>query len=110
MSTSGFFDIGTFSGAISGSVGLTKSGPGTLFLRSTASTYTGDTTITNGSVAFNANVPVNAPSPFGNSNSPVVIEPGSGTTSLILSSANSVFDRNIITRGNGAGLARIGTT
>src|SRR5262249_40370704 len=100
---------GTFDGVISGTNGLTKSGASTLFLRG-ANTYSGDTTITNGSISFNANVPLNTNSPFGNSSSPIIIEPGASTTALILNGANSNFDRNLIIRGNGAGVARIGTT
>jgi len=48
---------GTFDGAISGSAGITKSGASTLFLRSTASTYSGDTTITT-ALRTRAQVPV----------------------------------------------------
>jgi autotransporter-associated beta strand protein len=54
----------TISGVIAGSSGLTKTGPGTLFLHETGNTYTGVTDVQEGLVTLTASVDVSIPGPL----------------------------------------------
>ncbi|HEY7090321.1 MAG TPA: autotransporter-associated beta strand repeat-containing protein [Tepidisphaeraceae bacterium] len=89
----------TISGAISGNNGLTISranrlGGGVVFL-SAANTYTGTTTLNDGTVAITANVLPNTPGPFGNDSSPIVL-----TETAAISASATTFARDLIVRSD----------
>lgn len=96
-------------GAISGSNGVTKFGPGDLFLGG-ASTFSGPVTVGSGRVTIIDDVLLNAPSPLGQSTDPIILvaggtqpgatEPGGGTRLTNGRSGGSLtIARPIIVRG-----------
>lgn len=107
-------------GILSGSGGLTKTGGRTWFSNANH-TYTGETNL-NGFVRFNRSVPNGAPSPFGNSTSPIILytgniaplNPGTGAangtmTGILALDTNAgpaTFSRALTIRGAGAALIR----
>lgn len=92
-------------GAITGSGGLTKQGAGSLTLISSASSYTGTTTIGGGTLAFAANVPASGNGPLGSGTSPVVLAPagfgtGGSTARMVYNGLGTgTFDRDILVSG-----------
>jgi fibronectin-binding autotransporter adhesin len=106
---------GTFatSSAISGSGGLTKSGNGVATLLSTNSTYTGQTSIVGGRIAYVGNVGSGAATGvLGMDTSPILLAPGVGGRAELFAAAagTSTFDRGLLVRGNPAGTCAIGST
>jgi autotransporter-associated beta strand protein len=110
----------TFNGILSGSGGLTKTGGRTAFFNND-NTYTGETHL-NGFVRFNRNVPSGAPSPFGNSTTPIILYNGNiapinpatqaangSMTGILAADVNAgalTFTRPLTVRGAGAALLR----
>jgi len=105
----------TISGVINGTNGLTKVGPGTLFLTG-ANTYTGTTTLNQGRTYVTSNIPNGGvANPFGLSTTPIVLVSGANnptasaspnTTRLIVdpnSVGNQSFSigRSILATGGG---------
>src|SRR5262249_28690399 len=83
----------TFSGKISGSGGITKTGLGGATLSSTASDYTGQTTIVAGNITVGSNVSSGVAGPLGAGTSAIVIAPGSafgGGARLWINGASTV--------------------
>jgi autotransporter-associated beta strand protein len=86
-------------GAITGSGGLTvssvtRNNSTDLFLAG-ANTYTGTTTFNDGSVRFNSNVLPNTPGPFGNDDTPIVLN---DAAILAPGSSSLTFARDLIVR------------
>jgi autotransporter-associated beta strand protein len=99
----------TLSGVISGSDGLVKSGAGDLTLTG-LNTYTGPTTIAAGRILGNDSVRRDIVSPLGQSSQPLVFRNYGGTPGRYHSLISAVFERDIEVRGNGSGIAGLGTT
>lgn len=100
----------SFNEPISGSGGLIKTGGGQYRIEGNArlSTYSGPTYLNGGLVLFGGNVPVNAPSPFGSSADPIVLNGGSIFNLQVWAQTNTTIDRPIIVQGDGAGVVGIG--
>jgi fibronectin-binding autotransporter adhesin len=110
--------IFTMSGQVSGSGGLTKSGFGSLRLRSSASDYTGPTTILGGDVTFTGDVVAGAAGPLGSDSSAIVMAPGSsigGTGGVPFArlwtggAGTTTVSRDLIVRGNPIAVCGLGT-
>lgn len=101
------------SGAIGGTGGILKTGDGTLMLGNATSTYTGNTTISQGTIQVNANAPRGANGALGNTTTAVVINDASTSTSntaLLIGAANVTVGRDISVTNNGSGTVSIGAT
>ena len=115
-STTGILDVGqggleTFNGTIDGTGGVIFTG-GSLEQLGNNNTYTGRTTILSGTATMVGDVPVNAPSAFGDSADPIVLDPGAsgaaiqgGVTASNPVPAHVTLSRNVIVNGNGSGSA-----
>ncbi len=104
--------LATYSGVISGSNGITRSGTGAASFNG-ANTYTGATTLLAGQTNYVATtVAENTAGPFGNSSDPIIIEPGGGQTARLWFSGTggAQFDRDVIARGSGAASAGFGVS
>lgn len=102
------------SGVISGSGGLTVNAiAGSTVTITGASTYTGPTTLLGGQLSYTGNITADStPSPLGagtSATSPIVLNAGTATTRLWATAA-ATFDRDLIVRAGGPGLAGFGTT
>ncbi|MFN4242218.1 MAG: beta strand repeat-containing protein [Tepidisphaerales bacterium] len=100
----------SFTQPISGTGGLIKTGGGQYRIEGDArlSTYSGPTHLNGGLILYGGNVPVNAPSPFGSSADPIVLNGGSIFNLQMWAQTDTVIDRNIVVKGDGAGVVGIG--
>jgi len=95
--TSDGFSNLTMAGIISGTGGLTKAGNGSLSLNNTASTYSGQITVTGGTISFAGNVPATGTSSLG-AGPAVVINAGANHgefVGLFADTPDSTFSRAI---------------
>jgi fibronectin-binding autotransporter adhesin len=88
----------TTDGVISGTGALTTSGLGSLSLLNTNSSYSGGTSIVQGSLAITSSVLNNQNSPLGNSSSTITLAPnGTDSVTLYLGAANNEsFSQNLL--------------
>ena len=110
----GTFDITnaagvSFSGLISGTGDLVKTGSGGVSF-SAANTYSGTTTIKAGTLSLEANAPAGAPGSLGNAASPVLVGDANGTASagLLIASPNVTVGRAITVRAGSTGTMTLG--
>lgn len=98
-------------GAMYGSGGLTKAGPGVLVIQSSNNGYTGTTSVVAGTLLFSANVGSGTLSPLGNSTSAVVLAPGAGAEANLQASpaGTATLGRAVISRGSPTALRTLGT-
>jgi autotransporter-associated beta strand protein len=86
-----------------GAYGVTKTGPARLTLNA-ASTYTGDTTVREGTLA------VGHPSALGSATTPIVVGDSSGIQdAALLLSASITFSRDVVLLAGSTGAATLGT-
>jgi autotransporter-associated beta strand protein len=105
-------------GKISGSNGLTKSGPGSLRLRTNTSDYSGQTTVLAGDITYTGDVIPASPGPLGSGTSAIVLAPGGQTNPTGGGIARlwaggpgtTTFSRDLIVRGNPTGVGGFGTS
>jgi autotransporter-associated beta strand protein len=93
------FDGEIEDGGTSNPVSLIKTGTGTLTLTNTSSPFTGTTTISAGTIAVGANVPVSATSPLGNSAGAITLGNAATTTNnsspSLVTSASATIARPV---------------
>lgn len=99
-----------FNEPISGTGGLTKTGGGQFRIEGNArqSTYSGPTTLNGGLTVFGGNLPLNQPSAFGSSADPIVLNGNGIFNTQLWAGTDSVIDRPILVKGDGAGVTGIG--
>ncbi len=101
-----------YSGVLSGSASLIKTGAGTLSL-SGANTYYGSTTISQGTLQLGADAPLGAPGTLGSSGSAVVLNDastGANNTALLVTANGVSVGRPIVVENSGTGTTTLGAT
>ncbi len=99
-----------FSGAISGSGSVTKTGSGIVELSGT-NTYSGTTTISQGTLQLNANAPSGSSGTLGNATSTVTLNDantGANNTALLIGASGVSVGRAITVANLGSGTASLG--
>ena len=100
----------TISAAMAGAFAVTKSGSGTLILSGT-NTYTGATTISQGTLQVNANAPSGASGALGNATSAITVNnanTGANNTSLLIGTSGVTVGRAISVANQGSGTTTLG--
>jgi fibronectin-binding autotransporter adhesin len=94
-----------------GGFGITKSGAGTLSLSGT-STYTGNTTVSQGTLQVDADAPNNANGALGKLNNVAVIvndaSTGTSNTALLIGTSGVTIGRAVTVANSGTGTATLG--
>src|SRR5262249_37449646 len=103
----------TINGKVSGSGGLTKTGLGGATLTSSASDYTGQTTIVAGNVTVTRDVTAGSPGPLGSDSSAIVLAAGgafgANARLWVAGQPTITISRNLIATGNPSGIPGLGT-
>lgn len=102
---------GTLANGGSGAGNLVKSGTGTLILSGTSSSYTGTTTVSQGTLQVNANAPSGSAGALGNATSAVVVNnasTGTNATGLLIGASGVTIGRNVTVANSGSGTTTLG--